>query len=152
MRERKAQLTFLFGVDDHWGPLSLLEELKNDGLLKETNIQQPATHRKWIDLANRGSSSLLYFNFHVLGVNWASNEKVLYTWEDRLIEILLLVMLSIMVSSGDRFQSRFPMLPYLLNEKTTPIVSVALRPAHYGLLSMWQTVSRSRQLVQTSEV
>lgn len=57
-----------------------------------------------------------------------------------------------MVSSGDRFQSRFPMLPYLLNEKTTPIVSVALRPAHYGLLSMWQTVSRSRQLVQTSEV
>ncbi|KAK8473626.1 hypothetical protein PHAVU_001G194040 [Phaseolus vulgaris] len=27
MRERKAQLTFLFGVDDHWGPLSLLEEM-----------------------------------------------------------------------------------------------------------------------------
>ncbi|KAK8473628.1 hypothetical protein PHAVU_001G194040 [Phaseolus vulgaris] len=27
MRERKAQLTFLFGVDDHWGPLSLLEEV-----------------------------------------------------------------------------------------------------------------------------
>ncbi|KAK7378837.1 hypothetical protein VNO80_04285 [Phaseolus coccineus] len=27
MRERKAQLTFLFGVDDHWGPLNLLEEI-----------------------------------------------------------------------------------------------------------------------------
>ncbi|WVZ09086.1 hypothetical protein V8G54_022432 [Vigna mungo] len=27
MRERKAQLTFLFGVDDHWGPLDLLEEI-----------------------------------------------------------------------------------------------------------------------------
>ncbi|CAJ1883788.1 unnamed protein product [Sphenostylis stenocarpa] len=26
MRERKAQLAFLFGVDDHWGPLNLLEE------------------------------------------------------------------------------------------------------------------------------
>ncbi|KAH1258841.1 Lipid droplet-associated hydrolase [Glycine max] len=27
MRERKAQLAFLFGVDDHWGPLHLLEEI-----------------------------------------------------------------------------------------------------------------------------
>ncbi|KAL2345280.1 hypothetical protein Fmac_006565 [Flemingia macrophylla] len=27
MRERKGQLAFLFGVDDHWGPLHLLEEI-----------------------------------------------------------------------------------------------------------------------------
>ncbi|KAK7284806.1 hypothetical protein RJT34_19559 [Clitoria ternatea] len=27
IRERKAQFTFLFGVDDHWGPLQLLEEI-----------------------------------------------------------------------------------------------------------------------------
>ncbi|XP_017416185.1 uncharacterized protein LOC108327031 isoform X4 [Vigna angularis] len=27
MKERKAQLTFLFGIDDHWGPLDLLEEI-----------------------------------------------------------------------------------------------------------------------------
>ncbi|KAG4913572.1 hypothetical protein JHK85_054961 [Glycine max] len=27
MREREAQKAFLFGVDDHWGPLHLLEEI-----------------------------------------------------------------------------------------------------------------------------
>jgi len=27
MREREAQKAFLFGVDDHWGPLHLLEEV-----------------------------------------------------------------------------------------------------------------------------
>ncbi|KAK7337293.1 hypothetical protein VNO77_17859 [Canavalia gladiata] len=27
IRERKAQFAFLFGVDDHWGPLQLLEEI-----------------------------------------------------------------------------------------------------------------------------
>lgn len=29
LRERKGQCAFLFGVDDHWGPLHLLEEISN---------------------------------------------------------------------------------------------------------------------------
>ncbi|XP_061366597.1 uncharacterized protein LOC133309787 [Gastrolobium bilobum] len=29
IRERKAQFAFLFGVDDHWGPLQLLEEISD---------------------------------------------------------------------------------------------------------------------------
>lgn len=27
MREKQAQTAFLFGVDDHWGPLSMYEEV-----------------------------------------------------------------------------------------------------------------------------
>lgn len=29
MREKKSQMAFLFGVDDHWGPLDLYEEISN---------------------------------------------------------------------------------------------------------------------------
>ncbi|MCD7452887.1 hypothetical protein HAX54_018561 [Datura stramonium] len=29
MREKKGQVAFLFGVDDHWGPLDLYEEISN---------------------------------------------------------------------------------------------------------------------------
>ena len=28
MRENQTRLAFLFGIDDHWGPLQLFEEVK----------------------------------------------------------------------------------------------------------------------------
>lgn len=28
MRENQSRLAFLFGIDDHWGPLQLFEEVK----------------------------------------------------------------------------------------------------------------------------
>nr|XP_009800826.1 PREDICTED: UPF0554 protein isoform X3 [Nicotiana sylvestris] len=30
MREKKSQMAFLFGVDDHWGPLHIYEEISNN--------------------------------------------------------------------------------------------------------------------------
>lgn len=29
MREKQNNLAFLFGIDDHWGPLSMFEEARN---------------------------------------------------------------------------------------------------------------------------
>ena len=29
MREKQSQIAFLFGVDDHWGPLQMLEEVSD---------------------------------------------------------------------------------------------------------------------------
>lgn len=48
-----------------------------------------------------------------------------------------LVISEVMVSFVYRFQSMFPVWPHILKEKTTPMVSVVLRLARYGWLSMW---------------